>query len=321
MYYVTLIYIHKVTESLYTLQRRVPFYGVIVTSILLLGILSSTYAVDVYKAYNEKLNDGGDGLLLFDGSQLQKVEVWHNLLFKLRKTIIIQILDDNKIVIPENNRDLDTLTKDQAYQNLSDNEILYTVDNNWNPHKVGLSSSIWNASFTENATLTIHNSHNENGHVAMGIWWHEFPSKSRIPLDETEVTVELDITLHQIEYNPDDSFLRIALASAILDDTGNVWYTEIDLWDSPVTDELPENPNLIHVSNEVVEFKFCQISTGETIHLTIPLSDYIHAAWDSRVDSANLESIYIVIESLEEYHNSEDYAEISVNNFLVNFHG
>ena len=98
-----------------------------------------------------------------------------------------------------------------------------------------------------------------------------------------------------------------------------MWYTEIDIWDSPVTDELPENPDLIHISHEVVEFKFSQISTGEKKHLTITHSDYIHTAWDSRVDSAYLESVYIVIESLEESHNSEDYVEISVNNLLVNF--
>ena len=137
------------------------------------------------------------------------------------------------------------------------------------------------------------------GNIAVGAWWGTFPDGSKYPMAATtiRVSVHIDVTRADITRG---HWARIALAAAFYryGPPPNVLYTELDLWDGPLTYPNGAIGGIVYAGPGVVEYKYAQLAVGSSAHLSVDLTPYMEPAWGSlAVTEGLLESVYVVIEA------------------------
>jgi hypothetical protein len=180
-----------------------------------------------------------------------------------------------------------------------------TVDDRrvWNPHACGFTQdAMWDFSFGESVAIALRTVSGEGGHVAAGMWWTSgFVDGEKIPLEDTRIQVDFDVRVSRFEYEAPDDWLRIALACAVQRGSGDVVYTELDVLDSPTTQQHPRGTirwggDVLYQFGDVVEFKVDQLPLAAWRHYQLDVTDYIDRAWQIRAGD-RLESVYLVVES------------------------
>jgi hypothetical protein len=173
----------------------------------------------------------------------------------------------------------------------------------WNPHVCGFTGDVvWNLSFDETVAIALKTVSSEGGHVAAGMWWTSgFVDGVKIPLADTQIHVDFDVRVSRFEYEAPGDWLRIALACAVQRDSGDVVYTELDVLDSPATQQhswgnIRWGGDVIYQFGDVVEFKVDALPLGVWRHYQLDLTAYIDRAWQIRAGD-RLESVYLVVES------------------------
>jgi hypothetical protein len=173
----------------------------------------------------------------------------------------------------------------------------------WNPHICGFTSDVvWNLSFRDSVAITLRTFSSEGGHVATGMWWTSgFTDGEKIPLADTRIQVDFDVKVSRFNYEAPGDWLRIALACAVQRGNGDVVYTELDVLDSPETQQHPRGNirwggDVIYQFGDVVEFKLDEIPLTVWRHYQLDLTGYIDRAWQIRAGD-RVESVYLVVES------------------------
>ena len=186
----------------------------------------------------------------------------------------------------------------------------------WNPH-VFQRVSDWSIKFTDKVTMYLKSASIDAGHIATGIWWNKaIEGGEKIPLNQ-RLTVVFDIRLVKVSYS-EDAWVRIALAAAFYSPSlDRVYYTELDVWDSPAAMSHPngninEGGKIVYSGGNVVEYKLDQIEVGEWRHYEVDLTDLIHSTWRSKARDGVLESVYIVIEVI-----GSSEVEVEVDNMWL----
>lgn len=179
--------------------------------------------------------------------------------------------------------------------------------NHWNPHSVGLTNaSQWKTTFKNETHITLTTTATETGHVATGAWWTtSFKQNSKIPLYTSKpikLIANFSINIININHEPNEEWLRIALACAIQRNDGSVAYTELDFWNSPNTLKHPsgniaQRGDIIYQGGDVVEYKIDQADTGKWLNYSLDITSFINRAWTLRPGDM-LESVYLVIETM-----------------------
>jgi len=176
--------------------------------------------------------------------------------------------------------------------------------NTWNPHTCGFTQATQaQATYTDHTcTININKTTKEPGHIATGAWWTtNFKTHQKIPLINTQVQATFQALLTQATYQPPNEWLRIALATATQRADGTVVYTELDIYDTPNTQNHPtgninQGGNTIYQGPDVVEYKTDQIPLGTWKTYTLDITANINQAWTIKPGDL-LESVYIVIET------------------------
>jgi hypothetical protein len=174
----------------------------------------------------------------------------------------------------------------------------------WNPHTCGFTQATQaEATFADHTcALSISKITTEPGHIAAGAWWTtSFKTDQRLPLLDTHVQVTFQACLTQVAYQPPNEWLRIALATATQRADGTVVYTELDIYDTPNTQNHPTGNtntggNTIYLGADVVEYKTDQIPLNQWKNYTLDITSHVNQAWTIR-QGDKLESVYIVIET------------------------
>jgi len=174
----------------------------------------------------------------------------------------------------------------------------------WNPHTCGFLPTTQAEATFENNTCTIHINKTtlEPGHIATGAWWNtNFKTHERLPLTGTHVQATFQASLTQATYQPPNEWLRIALATATQRDDGTVVYTELDIYDTPNTQNhaignTQTGGNIIYQAGDVAEYKTDQIPLNQWKNYTLDITANIDKAWTIQ-QGDKLESVYIVIET------------------------
>ena len=193
-----------------------------------------------------------------------------------------------------------------------DGDVAFSLEQNracWNPHSTGLTdASTWQATFEEEAEISLKTSANETGHVATGAWWTtSFITKEKLPLftsKPVQISASLRIKLVEIDCRKGNEWIRIALACAVQRNDGTVVYTETDIWDSPAAlrspnGNVPLGGNTVYRGGDVVEYKIDQAAIGEWKNYSVDLTKHIDSAWSLKSGDV-LESAYIVVEIIGE---------------------
>ena len=176
--------------------------------------------------------------------------------------------------------------------------------NTWNPHTCGFTQATQaQATYTDHTcTISINKTTKEPGHIATGAWWTtNFKAHQKIPLINIQVQATFQALLTQATYQPPKEWLRIALATATQRADGTVVYTELDIYDTPNTENHPtgninQGGNTIYQGPDVVEYKTDQIPLGTWKTYTLDITANINQAWTIKPGDL-LESVYIVIET------------------------
>jgi hypothetical protein len=174
----------------------------------------------------------------------------------------------------------------------------------WNPHTCGFTQATQaTATFTDHTcTISINKTTLEPGHIATGAWWTtSFRTHQKPPLLGTHVQATFQACLTQATYQPPDEWLRIALATATQRADDTVVYTELDIYDTPNTQNHPTGNtqtggNTIYTGADVIEYKTDQIPLNQWKNYTLDITANINRAWTLR-QGDKLESVYIVIET------------------------
>jgi hypothetical protein len=174
----------------------------------------------------------------------------------------------------------------------------------WNPHTCGFTQATQaTATFADHTcTLRINKTTTEPGHIATGAWWTtNFKTHQKPALINTHVQATFQACLTQATYQPPNEWLRIALAIATQRADGTVIYTELDIYDTPNTQNHPTGNtntggNTIYQAGDVVEYKTDQIPTNQWKNYTLDITSHVNQAWTIR-QGDQLESVYIVIET------------------------
>jgi hypothetical protein len=194
----------------------------------------------------------------------------------------------------------------------------------WSHHKVGLPNLTegvdYGWEFNDEGKMWIKEKSGDKGHVALGIWWDQFTPPGKIPLYGNDIYIDFDIILDKANVTvTGNEWARVALANAFKDSDGNVWYTDLDLWDSPNTDSHPD-PNVIYGGGDVYEYKVDQMPIGEWRHYRFNLTEWIkkrnnyEPSWGEKLKGGELESVYIVIEL--DKNQSADFS-LRIDNFWL----
>lgn len=188
----------------------------------------------------------------------------------------------------------------------------------WNPHSYNLFEAKWNITFDDKVSMFLHNT-SEFGHIACGAWWiPNFLYISKVALKNVKsLIVSVDVYLDDISYNIDNAYLRMGIASTIIDRIGTHMYTELDFWESPALERLlfSIHPKYFNGS-DMYGYKIDQIPVDQWITLEVDFMPYIKGSWGD-VSQAFLESIYIVIESDCRNNRSVDIASLDVRNLII----
>ena len=176
--------------------------------------------------------------------------------------------------------------------------------NTWNPHTCGFTQATQaQATYTDHTcTININKTTKEPGHIATGAWWTtNFKTHQKIPLINTQVQATFQTLLTQATYQPPNEWLRIALATATQRADGTVVYTELDIYDTPNTQNHPtgninQGGNTIYRAGDVVEYKTDQINMNKWTTYALDITTNINQAWTIKQGDL-LESVYIVIET------------------------
>lgn len=174
----------------------------------------------------------------------------------------------------------------------------------WNPHTCGFLPTTQAEATFENNTCTIHidKTTPEPGHIATGAWWNtNFRTHEKLPLTGTHVQATFQACLAKATYQPPHEWLRIALATATQRNDGSVVYTELDIYDTPNTQQDPtgnigQGGNIIYKGADVVEYKTDQLPLNQWTNYTLDITNHIYQAWTTRQGDC-LESVYVVIET------------------------
>ncbi len=135
------------------------------------------------------------------------------------------------------------------------------------------------------------------GNIAIGAWWSTFPGGEMYPLAGASIWASVNVTITEASITQ-GRWARIALASAIHVPASNqTLYTELDLWDGPLTYPPGDTSALVYAGPGVVEYKYAQLTVGDPARLSVDLTPYMEAHWGNAVARARLESVYVVIEA------------------------
>lgn len=162
------------------------------------------------------------------------------------------------------------------------------------------------------------------GHLALGSWWNQwaFTGNQKFSLDDYSVFLDVDLAITSAIV-PSGSWLRVGLANAFFNNTFNdyynVFYTELDVYDSPHVyshsgSDLASGGNIVYSDNQTVELQVFNMSIGiypmEPFHFDI--SSYLkNAHWGKEIGSM-FESSYVVIE-----WEDEASIDVVVDNFQL----
>ncbi len=137
------------------------------------------------------------------------------------------------------------------------------------------------------------------GNIAVGAWWWTFPGGAKYPMAGATIRVSVRIDVTQANIT-EGHWARIALAAAFYRSgpPPNVLYTELDLWDGPLTYPSGAIGGVVYAGPGVVEYKYAQLAVGSPAHLSVDLTPYMETAWGVPVVARGLlESVYVVIEA------------------------